>query len=163
MPARRRTRPRHRGTLRLGLLLCGLVAINVYVFFYRGGTSLKDVLRAQSVPQPQSAAEGDPAPPGKLPAPEQIPAPVLADAGAPRIEGTMGPSNTLAGVLGKQGVTPAQVDSSVHALAGLWDPRTVREGQSYMVGFDAEGALRSFEYHASPIVTYRVLRNEKGE
>jgi murein DD-endopeptidase MepM/ murein hydrolase activator NlpD len=169
MPARRRTRPRHRGTLRLGLLLCGLVAINVYVFFYRGGTNLRDVLKAQSLapntPGAQAAGggEGDAPSPVKAPPAEKIPAPVMEDEDARRIEGTMGPKDTLAGVLGKQGVSAAQVDAIVHALAGLWDPRTIREGQTYMVGFDAEGALRSFEYHASPIVTYRVQRNEKGE
>jgi murein DD-endopeptidase MepM/ murein hydrolase activator NlpD len=155
--------------LRLGLLLCGLVAINVYVFFYRGGTSLRDVLKAQSMNNASAQAlgggpsEGDPPAPGKLAPPEKIPAPVMEDEDAHRIEGTMGPEDTLAGVLGKQGVTAAQVDAIVHALAGLWDPRTAREGQSYMVGFDAEGALRSFEYRATPLVTFRVVRNEKGE
>ena len=39
----------------------------------------------------------------------------------------MGPHDTLAGVLGRRGVTAGQVDAIVHALAGLWDPRTVRE------------------------------------
>src|SRR5262245_59281256 len=127
MPARRRTRPRHRGTLRLGLLLCGLVAINVYVFFYRGGTNLREVLQKQSMSNPSvaasggGAADGDPALPGKLAAAEKIPPPVMEDEDAHRIEGTMGPEDTLAGVLGKQGVTAAQVDAIVHALAGLWD------------------------------------------
>jgi murein DD-endopeptidase MepM/ murein hydrolase activator NlpD len=149
------------------LLLCGLVAINVYVFFYRGGTSLKDVLKAQSMQPPGAQAagggEGDPVAPIKAQAAEKIPAPVMEDEDAQRLEGTMGARDTLAGVLGKQGVSAANVDAIVHALAGLWDPRTVREGQTYMVGFDAEGALRSFEFHASPIITFRVFRNEKGE
>src|SRR5205823_3543382 len=76
--------------------------------------------------------------------------------------GKMEKNDTLAGVLAHEGLTPAQTDAIVRALHGLWDPRTVREGQGYQIGFDAEGQLRSFEYRVSPILSFHVLRGADG-
>src|SRR5512137_3043110 len=60
--SKRRTRGRLRtggsplqGSLRLFVLLAVLVGVNVYVFFYRGGTSVKDVLKAAALPHQKSA------------------------------------------------------------------------------------------------------------
>src|SRR5207245_10483795 len=85
-------------SMRLGVLLLGLAGINVYVFFLRGGTSLRDVLKAQSThaAAPGGAVDGDPlAPPGAAGAgpktlpPEKVPPPVLEDEDARRVEGKM--------------------------------------------------------------------------
>jgi len=171
MPRRRKQRT-VAASVRLGVLLSALVGINIYVFFFRGGTSLRDVLKAQAVhgsPAAGGSSEGDPMP-GPATAglqkptlpPEKVPPPVLEDEDARRIEGTMGKNDTLAGRLKRDGLSPAHIDVIVRALAGLWDPRTVREGQSYLVGFDAEDNLRSFEYRSSPILTFRVQRGPDG-
>jgi murein DD-endopeptidase MepM/ murein hydrolase activator NlpD len=63
----------------------------------------------------------------------------------------------------REGVPQQQVDALVRALAGQWDPKTVREGQTYTIGFDAEGLLRSFEYQLSPLVSLHVTRDDDGK
>jgi murein DD-endopeptidase MepM/ murein hydrolase activator NlpD len=165
-----------KNSLRLSALLLALVAMNVYVFFFRGGTSVRDVLRSQAVrgapaasssAPPASVLPHEPAPasanaPATAAAPAAAALPALEDEDARRVEGVMGASDTLAGALKREGLSAGDIDAIVQALRGLWDPRTARGGQSYLVGFDAEGHLRSFEYHATPILTYRVTRTPTG-
>src|SRR6185503_8461121 len=54
-----------RGTLRLGVVLLGLVLVNLYVFLWRGGTSIPDVMEQAAVASGDSeaaAAAGSPEP-----------------------------------------------------------------------------------------------------
>jgi murein DD-endopeptidase MepM/ murein hydrolase activator NlpD len=137
--------------LRLAALLLALVVVNIYVFFFRGGTSLRDVLKAQQV-HAQLADAAD--------VPDRTPS--SEDQDARHIEGTVAAGETLGTALARVGVASYDAEAIARAQSGIWDARVVTAGQSFLVGYDAEGQLRSFEYHAGPALTYRALRTRSG-
>jgi murein DD-endopeptidase MepM/ murein hydrolase activator NlpD len=48
------------------------------------------------------------------------------------------------------------------ALAKATDPKLIRPGDSYVIGFDGEGALASFEYTPSAVARFIVTRDDGG-
>src|SRR6266545_2456175 len=73
-PRQARASSAARGTLRLGLVLLVLVVVNLYVFLWRGGTSIPDVMEQAAVAgskegaglttgEPEEPEEGDKAEP----------------------------------------------------------------------------------------------------
>src|SRR5688572_23308364 len=90
----RARRDRWRGPLRLGFVLLCLIALNVYVFFFRGGTSIDDVRRAMREAQVRGGATSAA---DKSPAAEAMAA-LAVDEGV-RVEGTVGKGESLGQIL----------------------------------------------------------------
>lgn len=161
----------------LGLLavFAALIALNVYFFFYRRGTSL---------PQLQAAVRQDASPKARPAAPKSAPAKrPLPPARRPPDstvellpEGTTGggefaPTDTLEAVLRREGASQRAAADVISALRKYMDPHTLRPGQRYLVRRDSEDRLRAFEYRpldrdkdkdkATAAVGYRIER--RGE
>jgi murein DD-endopeptidase MepM/ murein hydrolase activator NlpD len=176
---RRRTRGRRvagrsslSGSLRLFGLLGVLVAINVYVFFFRGGTSLKDVLRTAALPPQQGAAlpglaksAGDAAR-GRGRGASAGGRARLGPATVPvederLVSAVLEPGDTLRGRLLKLGVGPQQAEEAANALRTVTDLQRVRPGQTLRVRV-AGRELRGLDLEASAVLTYRVSREPDG-
>ena len=158
--------PAARGTLRLGLVLLVLVTVNLYVFLWRHGTSIPDVMQ-------RAAVAGDKVGPGAAAAdtaagtsgamdrdddddtgPGQPPAPGDETDGTPDepgrwVDGTVGSGDSLGKILKREGLTPPEADELIRALGENLDMRAIRAGQSYRVHFDDAGRVMEFEYKMS--------------
>jgi murein DD-endopeptidase MepM/ murein hydrolase activator NlpD len=166
-PATRRRRHSSpwKGTIRLGAVFTLLVAVNVYFFFLRGGTSLPD-LHKLSEEKKGPAAVVPPAVKPQAPAAANAalhkdePTPVPDDEG--RIaQGTAGASDTLAAVLRRENVPAKTISPVADALTKVFDPRNIRAGHTYTLRFDGEDRLRTLEWRTTPATLFRVER--KGE
>ena len=134
-----------RGTIRLGLVLAVLVAVNIYVFFIREGTSIPAVKRA-SVNAP--AADAGPAAPP-------------AEAGR-RVKGAVQASDSLGKILRREGLAQPEADALIRALSPVMDLRKIRAGQSYRLHLDDTGLLLVFEFDVSDSITVRADRAADG-
>ena len=164
-----------RGTLRLGVVLLGLVLVNLYVFLWRGGTSIPDVMEQAAVasgdseaaavaagsPEPEhdEPEEGDPAEP---PAPSDERAADPDESGRWQ-EGQVEEGDSLNKILIKrEGMTPPEADAIIRALGKKMDLRAIKVGQTYRIHFDDAGTVTQFEYEISRISTARVTRDPNG-
>jgi murein DD-endopeptidase MepM/ murein hydrolase activator NlpD len=180
--------PQVRNSLRLGALLVALTGVNVYVFGFRDGTSVKKLLdpasmsgsvgdqKDEAIADSARAVTGKPKGAGAVrsaSAKPQAGVPALdgeaaASAEAPgegkvdgKIEGKIGPTDALTTVLAREGFGPA-AGNVIKALSKLVDPRTIRPGESYAASFDEAGEPDSFEYQPSPALRYIVARDDSG-
>lgn len=156
-PAKRRSG--WQGSMRLGALFAVLVGVNVYVFFFRGGTSIRDVLKSGAIAKRPAAAatsssgSGDPA----------------AQPGAPSNDDSVVVKGSLAGHLGLLGALSAvnidrtQANEVIAALRPALDLRALRPKQSFEVRLDpATKRVRTFIYRVSQISSVVVTRNAAG-
>lgn len=170
---RRRRSAEFRNGLRLGAVLLALVGVNVYVFFIKPGTALREVLRPASsvrsaAPDRYRADAAGPAGGTRVVAikpGETVVAPPPSEAGADgatrAVEGKFGPNDRLRDVMARAGFG-AQADSMVAALSRLSDPKLIRPGENYTVRLDDEGVGDSFEYRPTPALMVRVFRAPDG-
>jgi murein DD-endopeptidase MepM/ murein hydrolase activator NlpD len=165
--------------VRLGVVLAALTAINVYVFFFRDDTAVHKVLSPSSTGK--SLLDGkaravEESVPGALRGPRPRPsgtgaeartpdggasAATPADNGGRVVEGKVGPADTLMTVLGREGFAPVSL-AVIKAFSRVLDPRQIHAGDSYLVGFDAEGNPNLFEYLPSPVLRYIVSPGADG-
>jgi murein DD-endopeptidase MepM/ murein hydrolase activator NlpD len=156
-----------RGSLRLGVVLLALVAVNLYVFLWRGGTSIPDVMEQAQV---AGAAEGgagapeeDVAPPEEGDTAQPV-SPADEAEGEPGeetgrwVEGQVAAGDSLGKILKKEGLTPTEADELIRALTTKLDARAVREGQTYRLHFDDAGGVTELEYRISRVSSVRVRR-----
>ncbi|HEY3357880.1 MAG TPA: M23 family metallopeptidase [Polyangia bacterium] len=175
---RRRTRGRRvagtsplSGSLKLFGLLSVLVAVNVYVFFIRGGTSLTDVLKTAALPPQKGAALSSLAKAGtagrgrgKLPVqPSRVGvAPATIPVEDERlVSAVLEPGDTVRTKLLRLGVARQQVEETVGALRTVADLQKVRPGQTLRLRLAGQ-ELRGLDLEASPVVTYRLSRQADG-
>ena len=171
MPRLQATRRRRKSQPIQGLLLLGgvfalLIAINVYIFFFRGGTSLGDLARLS---EERKASPALIAPPKREPAlakgaaakgAVEVVEPLGEDDGR-TAEGRIGAGESLAVALKREGVPPRTVVQVAEALGRLFDPKLVRQGHTYVLHFDGEDRLRGLDYRTTPATVYHVER--RGE
>jgi murein DD-endopeptidase MepM/ murein hydrolase activator NlpD len=176
MSKRARQRPKFRrepaganGSLRLGLVLLILVGINLYVFLWRGGTSIPDVMEQAAVAggkgepgreeqEHEVPVEGDPSVP---------PSPADEAEGPPDepgrwVDGEVGAGDSLAKIFKREGLTPPEADEVIRAVGKQMDLRSIKEGQSYRLHFDDAGQLVEFEFNLSKVSAVRVHRAADG-
>jgi murein DD-endopeptidase MepM/ murein hydrolase activator NlpD len=164
--------------LRLALILALLVGVNLYVFLWRGDTSIPAVMEQAAMAGHKGqelgggagragagkagAAEDEddddvlgPAEPGRA-LPEQ------AEADGRQVEGEVQSGDSMGGILRREGMTPPEADDLIRVLREHMDLRKIRPGQSYRLHFDDDGRLLLFEFHVSRTVTVRVERKADG-
>lgn len=151
------------GAVRLGLVLALLVGVNIYVFFFSPG-SLKQVSQAAQAASTRGVAD-----PGLVqPAVAPAPAPAAATP-PPRVkpkkhEGNLKEHEGLGAMLRREGLTPADADGTLRALAQVMTfKKEVHAGLSYTVRLDAAGRLEELELRTAPGVTVRVSRGADGK
>lgn len=162
-----------RNSLRLGALLVTLTGVNVYVFCFRDGTSVKRLLDPASVSnsvaddREQAAHDSAGAVSGRRTnrssamgaAGDGTPGAQGAAEGARTIEGKIGNTDALSTVLAREGVGAAALPIA-KALSKLVDPRTIRPGEGYVITFDEGGEPESFEYQPTAVLRYLVTKSE---
>lgn len=147
-----------RGTLRMAAIFAALIAVNVYFFFLRGGTSLRALLKETEAGK-AAVVSGDVPPPRPAPPPAKKPA--EEDEGRV-VEGVMGEHDTVEKVWRGEGLSAREVAGLSQALGQVFDLRTIRAGHAYTLRFDAEGHLGSVEYRVSPALMFRIARAGDG-
>ncbi|HEU5060207.1 MAG TPA: peptidoglycan DD-metalloendopeptidase family protein [Kofleriaceae bacterium] len=152
-------------------MLLGLVLVNLYVFLWRGGTSIPDVMEQAAVAsgegEPSAAAqpahdepeEGDSAEP---------PSPSDERGGEPDdpgrwVESEVQDGDSLHKILKREGLTPPEAEAVIRALGSKMDLRSIKVGQRYRLHFDDAGTLTELEFHISRISVARVKRDLSGE
>lgn len=162
--------------MRLGLLLVALTGINVYVFFFRDDTAVRKIMQPSSTGKSLADDKADKIveslPPslrglaggrGKAPrkAAGEGEAAALEEAGGRVVDGQIGESDALVTVLAREGFGAA-AGPVIKALSKEVDPKAIRAGDAYVVGFDAEGTPELFEYAPSKVLRYVVTAREDG-
>jgi murein DD-endopeptidase MepM/ murein hydrolase activator NlpD len=94
------------------------------------------------------------APAAATPGTAAVPAPAAPGDGR-TVEGIIGANDTLGTVLTREGFG-AVAGNVLKGLSRLIDPKSIRPGDRYLLGFDAEGTPESFEYLPTPVVRYIV-------
>ncbi len=150
--------PPRRGTLRLLVLLGAMVLVNLYVFVWKDGTSLRAVKdRAASLgtapldhstvvtPPPAGSGTVDPSAP---PAPRGV------------IEGKVEKNESLGKILRTRlHLEAAAADELIRAVGPVFDLRGLRPGQPFRLELDDDGQVESFELTVSKTVTVRIARD----
>jgi murein DD-endopeptidase MepM/ murein hydrolase activator NlpD len=159
-----------RGTLRLGVVLLGLVLVNLYVFLWRGGTSIPDVMEQAAVasgeaapgqPLGQSVDEPEPGDPSEPPKPGDERGGEPNESGR-WVEGEVLAGDSMAKILKREGLTPPEADDVIRALGKQMELRSIKVGQQYRIHFDDAGTLTELEFHISKVSVTRVKRGPDG-
>jgi murein DD-endopeptidase MepM/ murein hydrolase activator NlpD len=182
IPPRKRKRrtAEFRNSVRLGAVLVALTGINVYVFFFRDDTAVRKVLQPQStsttVVDEKTGAIRDSVQsklPASLTGPNLKTKPIdkkVAGGGdeAPAeldgrvVEGKIGANDTLGTVLAREGFG-AVAGNVIKGLGRVFDVRSIKPGDGYVVGFDAEGNPELFEYLPTPVQRYVVTPRDDSD
>ncbi|HVV82817.1 MAG TPA: peptidoglycan DD-metalloendopeptidase family protein [Kofleriaceae bacterium] len=150
--------PARRGTLRLLLLLGAMVLVNLYIFVWKDGTSIRAVkARAANLGTAPLDKAGPPPPP--VPAVAQGPG-----ASVPRptgvLEGKVEKDESLGKILRTRlHLEPAAADELIRAVGPVFDLRGLRAGQPFRLELDDDGQVQSFELTVSKTVTVRIERD----
>lgn len=159
--------PARRGTLRLFALLAVMVLVNLYVFLWRDGTSIRDV-RAKASSVGQQPLAGEPTIDQAVPPGPTISggaaaagAPAVADDGAGgTFEGKVAKNQSLGKILRSTvGLGAGAADELIRAVNPVFDLRALRVGQAWKVVVGDDGRVDSFELVVSRTVTVRVERD----
>jgi murein DD-endopeptidase MepM/ murein hydrolase activator NlpD len=166
-------RTARQGSLRLALVLGVLVVINLYVFLWRGGTSIPAVMDKAATAgarSPLAAAvetgpgDVDDAPgegPATAPRPEDE-AGATPDEVGHWTEGAIGAGDSLGKVLKREGLLPPEADEVIRSLEPNLDMRSIKEGQKYRLRRDDAGKVVEVEYVATKLLTVRAVREPTG-
>jgi murein DD-endopeptidase MepM/ murein hydrolase activator NlpD len=144
----------------MGLLFSALIAVNVYFFLLRGGTSLRALIHTSELGRegPQAAILGGPgvAEPGARAPASPRQETVGRDDDGILVEGVMRAGDTLEERLRKDGLSAQGTRALTSALGRALDLKTVRAGQHYAIHLDAEGHLRGLDYRIGPALAFSV-------
>ncbi len=152
--------PARRGGGLVLLVLGALVVVNLYVFVWDKDTSVGALKREAAAAKPAAAMPAQPlvaAAPAPLPT---APAPV----GPPgSIDGKVGKSDTLGRLLKKSGLSAAETDEVIRALADVLDFKSIRPGQPFHIERGPDGRVKKFELVLGKTQTVRAERAPSGE
>src|SRR3954463_5003981 len=141
----------------VALVLGALVVVNLYVFVWDKQTSVGAIKREADRATPTAMLPSRPlAEPGAAAAGSAAtPAPI----GPPgTIDGKVGKSDTLGRLLKKSGLTAAEADEVIRALAGVLDFKAIRQGQTYRIERGPDGRVKLFELIVSKVKSVRAER-----
>lgn len=149
-------RSSNRGTLRLAAVLAVLVAVNLYVFLWRGGTSIPDVMERAAVagdlPGSADAIDDDlgPVVPGAELQEQDEPSEEPIETGT-WADGLVQPNDGMSRILAREGLDNNQIDKAIRAMRPHIDFRKIKPGQTYRVHRTDENVWDGFEFHVSRI------------
>ncbi len=153
----------------VALILGALVLVNLYVFVWDKKTSVGAIKREADRATPTAMLPSRPL--GEAAAAVAGPAAgsaagsavVAAPVGPPGvIDGKVGKSDTLGRVLKKSGLTAVEADEVIRALAGVFDFKTLRAGQTYRIERGPDGRVKLFELVVGKVQTVRAERVPAG-
>jgi murein DD-endopeptidase MepM/ murein hydrolase activator NlpD len=160
-----------RNSVRLGVVLAALTAVNVYVFFFREDTAVRKVLQPsstgksmlddkaraveESIPESLVGRRKTVGAPARRPGDGGTASAAGGDPGGRVVEGKVGAADTLMTLLAREGFGAVSANV-IKALTKVLDPKQIRAGDGYLLGFDAEGTPELFEYLPSPVLRYLV-------
>jgi murein DD-endopeptidase MepM/ murein hydrolase activator NlpD len=171
-----RGRSSRRGSLRLGLVLAVLVAVNLYVFLWRGGTSIPDVMEKAQVAgiAPLAGTSAALAPGGTGESDDSVgDGPAVApgpddesdgdgDEVGRWVEGDVQAGDSMGKILRRENLGPPEADELIRALTPNLDMRAIKEGQHYRLHLDDAGRVVELEFHVSKLLTVRAFRDATG-
>ena len=148
--------------MRIGALFAVLVGINVYVFFFRGGTSIQDILKTSAInkttdgeSKKKSSSETSEKPQQRVSAEPEDDSIVLQGS----LKGHLGLSSALAA----QKLSKKQITTVINALRTKLNMRSLRPKHRYEVRLDPRtGKIRTFTYRLSNIKSVVVKRSALG-
>jgi hypothetical protein len=144
--------------------LAVLLVINLYVLYYRHGTSLPALLKQAETGRALSARLSGPVgtpPQPNRPVRKPKLLPPLSD--YPRIvEQPLHASDSLSDVLTKVAVPARQKNELETALQGVLDPGGLGPGQSLTFYYDHEDRLQSVDYRLTDSLAYHLERVQTG-
>lgn len=151
------------GSVRLGVLFAVLVGINLYVFFFRGGTSIGDLMKTSAIskhaPGNPSAADTVVAPKKESAAGEHLD----PNDDSILVKGDLRGHLGLSSALTERDIDHKQVMDLVDALKGVLDMRSLRPSQTFVVRLDpATKQIRTFRFAESPIRAVVAMRDASG-
>lgn len=147
-----------------------LVLVNLYVFLWRGGTSIPDVMEQAAVAgsmHPSSPLvegpvdEPNPGDPAEVPGPEDERAPD-PDEQINWVEGEVQAGDSLVRILERHGIDSQAAEEIISALREHMDMRSIRVGQKYRIRLDDTGVVMEFQFHLSRVQTALVERQDDG-
>jgi murein DD-endopeptidase MepM/ murein hydrolase activator NlpD len=148
--------------MRLGALFAVLVGINIYVFFFRGGTSIHDVLKTSSIARKSVALASKGSAKAQAKSPEKGAASALSDDSI-IVQGTMKGFVGLSGALAARKIEQPQINELIAALGTELNLRTLRPEHSFEARLDPkDGRIRRFTLRTSQISTVEVTRAAAG-
>jgi murein DD-endopeptidase MepM/ murein hydrolase activator NlpD len=138
-----------------------LTRLHAFVLGAIAGASVM-LLRSGPGPSPGPGPETTktPAEPVAAEAPIETPFPIYGPPAPILFEGSLRPNQFIADVLAEAGATAVETDRAVHALKGIFDFRTAKPGQRYLIELDDAGNILMFEFQAGPAEVYQVARKD---
>lgn len=152
------------------MVIAVLVGINLYVFLWRGGTSIPDVMEKASVAGNGSGALVDTQQQERLALAER-----RASAGGALGTGTpvqqagrvatgeVASGDSMGRILRREGMGAGAADELIRALSGTLDFAKIRPGQGFTLRFDTQGVLQEFEFQVSKVRRVRAIRGPDGK
>ena len=159
---RARRRSGWAGSMRVGALFAVLLGVNVYVFFFRGGTSIQDILKTNAINKQNKASVSGK---GKRPAKQQASAAVArTEDDSIVIKGSLKGHLGLSSALAAHKVDGTQIAGIIEALRAKLNLRSLRPEHHFELRLDpGSGKLRKFIFHSSPVKSVVVSRTAGGE
>ncbi|MCS6912832.1 MAG: M23 family metallopeptidase [Myxococcales bacterium] len=168
LPSRREGSDRLRrqlgDALRLLLVASVLIGINLYVLYFRSGTSVPALLRAAQIGRQASLVPGLDGPPGTPPRLPMRRAGVqsgLRDEYLRVVEVASEGEEPLSEVLQRQGLTDLEAES-VHAVLAEISGGHLRRGQRLVFYYDLENRLQAIDFERDEGLGYRLERTVAG-
>ena len=165
--------------IRIASLFVLLVGINVYVFFFRGGQSIGDLLKASAMQREAGRGKTVGKRNGML-STTQVTSTTHEGSHSSRastfgratggskddrliVRGSLKGHNGLAAALASVALPNAQINRLIHALTGKLDFRTLKAEQHFELEVDpADQRVRRFVFHRTPIERV-VARSKDGK
>lgn len=171
-PRRQNRRRRQRGAssghggLPLALVFVVLVGINIYVFFFRGGTSIQDLMKASAITQARRGVErptNAPRQRARAARPEAVPVvrPLARD-GVRSVRGSMRGRSGLLVALQAYGVRRGEAARLIEALRPALDLRSLQPEHEFEITFTPGRDVTSFRYFRSASRVIALQRTAAG-
>jgi len=148
--------------MRLGALFAVLVGINVYVFFFRGGTSIQDILKTSAITkQSQTTSKAKPSAKKTDSKASKKAAGLKDDSLILRgsLKGHMGLSSALAA----QKLSNSQINELIEVLRTKLNMRSLRPEHTFEIRLDPRTSkVRKFTYRTSTVSAVVVSRGAGG-
>ncbi|MCX7808602.1 MAG: hypothetical protein N2515_08335, partial [Deltaproteobacteria bacterium] len=155
-----------RKKLLIGSSIITLTGLTGALFFLWPGVERKEVHAADRQAQPAVPADLGCVPPSDASAPPPPPpsdsAPLRDPPPRTQSRHRFGQSPGFRPALLSAGLSSSEADTVIAALEGVLDFRRCRPEHEITIERDSEGALKRFEYRASPVQIYEVRRDANG-